>query len=141
MYYHGSNCVPSDNVLLPRPSDVLNGESVVFATNRKSTALMFIGRWSDSDIEHGFIIHNGVEQEYAREQYPGAFDLLKVGGYVHCVNADEFRSNDRLGLTDVEFIARNPVKIIKTEYIPNVFNELVKTGVIEFIAAAPSTSS
>ena len=125
-YYHGSSA--KINELKPMSSGVLEGESAVFATDNKSTALMFIGKWNDSDISYG----SYGEHHFALELYPNTFDKLKKSGYLYTVSSNGFYHDKRLGLQN-EFINKNSVKIIKTEKIKNAFNEMKKLKEIEFI--------
>lgn len=138
-YFHGSG--KRLDVLEPHPSNVIDNESAVFATNSLSSALMFIGRWNDADIEHG---HWGPTEEsayhhYAREKYAGAFNLLKVPGYIHYVDSAPFHWDARLGL-DTEFISSEPVPVVKVEHVLDVFDRLTSDGVVELIPFGKKSS-
>ncbi len=129
-YYHGSK--EKLPYLEPRPSRVIDNELAVFATNKLWLAIIFIAGATDYDIELGFI----NDKPYILEQNPGAFDkLLKgVSGYVYFLSKKNFRSDKRLGLQKHEFISRQKEKIIKTKYIPNLYDALKKseTNLITF---------
>lgn len=127
-YYHGSS-VLVEGKLEPRPSKVIEGDSAVFATNDLSTALMFIGTWSDADISYG--TYNGVH--HAVELHPGAFDLLKKPGYIYLLDPKYFKSDPRLGLQEKEFISCEEVPIVETVHIEDAFTEMQKLGVIKFV--------
>lgn len=128
-YYHGSSAEITDTYLKPRPSRVLDGEKAVFATNKRYISLMFIPKWSDSDIEFGFI----NDKPYAREIYPNAFNILKnVSGYIYYLDSKGFKTDKRLGLQGAEFINKKKVKILESEYIKDAYKELKKSD-IKFI--------
>lgn len=122
-YYHGS---PTKlEKLEPRPSFVINNESAVFATDKRYLALVFIAKANDQDIELGFINN----KPYILEQYPGAFDkfLKKKSGYIYYLDPKQFKQDKRLGMYNHEFISYNPVNILKTEKIKDIYEELVKS--------------
>lgn len=123
-YYHGSNTLIND-WLEPRPSQVVDMEKVVYATNIKWLSLAFIPRASDADIEIGFINF----KPYILEQYPGAFELFNCSGYVYHVNRQCFQTDKRLGMFCHEFISHKFVPILYTEKINNVHDELKKHDV------------
>ena len=78
------------------------------------------------DLEFG---HNGGVP-YMMEVYPDAFDKLKnVSGYMYYMNPTNFESDPRLGMKNVEFISKQKEKIIKREYIENVWKELEKSEI------------
>lgn len=126
--YHGS--VGEFSVLSPSQSDVIDGESAVFATDQRWLALAFIPKYTDDDISLGFV--NGVP--YLKEMRDGAFNLLTIAGFIYTVSAERFRSDPRLGLQQHEFICDVPVPVMKSEIVPNVYHELLASGLemIEF---------
>lgn len=123
-YYHGSLHL-IEKYLVPHASFVLNGKKAVFASNERIVALIFIAKWSDRDIEFGF--HGG--KKYLIERYPKAFNLFKTDGYLYHVDSSDFKSDARLGMKNAEFICSHKVKILNTEYIKNVWNEIKKSDV------------
>lgn len=128
--YHGSSKL-IENYLDPRPSNVLNKEEAVFATNDRILSLVFIPKWTDSDFSLGYY----KDKLYMLELYPNAFDLLKdKSGYIYEVNSEGFKKDDRLGMQKHEFINNNKVKILNTTYIEDVYKELIKMkmNMIEF---------
>jgi hypothetical protein len=121
-YYHGSPCKIM-KAIMPMPSYVLRGDAAVFATHIRAFALMFIGRWRDADIELG--VHNG--RLYIKEMYHGAFNLLRVPGYVYTC-CGEFHSDDRLGMPSHEFVCMHEVPIVTVEKIACAFDEIIASG-------------
>ncbi len=124
-FYHGS---PNKlNILEPQSKNtaVIEGEGAVFATNTKWLGIFFIASGAtDSDIELGFI--DGMP--YILEQYDGAFDKFLKGksGYLHYVDPKYFKSDERLGMPQHEFISYEPVPIMKVEKIDDIYEELEK---------------
>ena len=123
-YYHGSSVNISGKYLLPRKSYVINNEKAVFATNRKYIALTFAIKWDDSIFAQGHI----NKKLYIRELYPNTFDMFKTSGYIYYVNSKGFHGDKRLGMTGFEFIKHGKVKILKKQYIKNVYDELKKSN-------------
>ena len=68
-YYHGSN--KKLEKLVPKSSNVLNGENAVFATNNKCISAIFSARWNDNDLEFGY--HD--DKLYIQENREKAFDI------------------------------------------------------------------
>jgi hypothetical protein len=104
-------------------------KKAVFATNEKWISVVFIPQWSDNDFEFGFIY--GVP--YIMEQYHGAFDKLKVKGFIYCLDPKHFKSDERLGMKNHEFISKDKVKILKVLEITNVYNYLKRQKKLKFI--------
>jgi hypothetical protein len=121
--YHGSS--NKHDVLLPFPSNVINGEKAVFATNKRWLSLCFIPKFNDSDIEIGYV--NDIP--YVEELKEGAFDLLKISGYTHIVSSKGFKKDSRLGMNNVEYIKRGSANVEEIEEIDDVFSELKKSEV------------
>jgi ASC-1-like (ASCH) protein len=126
-YYHGSPNLIKDYIDA-RPSHVIDGESAVFATKREDISLMFSAKWYDKDISFGST--NG--KWFAIEQYKNAFDLLKVPGYLYTI-VGNFVSDKRLGLKNIEFISKEPAKIVSCEKINNIYEKLIEMKTIHFI--------
>ena len=121
--YHGS-LSKINNYLTPRPSNILDGEKAVFATNKIYLAVFFICKFNESQIDLGFINDKPV----IIEQYPGAFDeCLNVSGFLYYVSSKGFHSDPRLGMKKHEFINDNKVKILKTEFVDNVYQYLLNS--------------
>lgn len=80
MFYHGSK---HDIIgpLKPTPSDLVDGESVVYATNMYWLAVFFASGADDFHFGSGFIDGN----PYIIEKHPGAIDEFlrgKSGGSI-----------------------------------------------------------
>jgi len=107
-YYHGS---PYDmDVIEPKPSELLNNEKVVFATDKKWMAILFAAQWDDKDFEVGSF---DGENWYLMEQRENAImeKLLNKRGYVYAVVAEQFVEDERVGMPGSEFICRKPVEV------------------------------
>lgn len=122
--YHGSKHPVTAGAPEPRPSRVIDGESAVFATNSRWLALVFIAGATDDNIEIGVIGDNGKAIPYIAEARPGAFELLKIPGYIYTVSSRGFKSDPRLGMCRHEFIKRSAAKITHTERILSVWDAL-----------------
>jgi hypothetical protein len=132
IYYHGSIFdIDKSKTINPSKSAVLNQEKVVFATNKRFIALVFIPRWGDDDIRFGKI--NG--RWYVKENKYRAFESIfyNVSGYIYHVDSSNFHTDSRLSLKGSEFISKTPVPILKKEFIKNVWNELQKSSELTFI--------
>lgn len=122
--YHGS---PFDlDFLKPHPSNVVNNEKVVFATNKKTFALLFLSKWSGRDFDlsrYG----NNLPLSFI-ELRPGALNETFDGksGYIYKVDGSLFASDDRLGMKNNEFIAKKRVPIIKKEFVKDILKSLKK---------------
>ena len=121
---HGS-CVDVSVALTPHASPVVGGEKVVFATSERWLALISIPRTTNEDFEYGFV--NGVP--YVREARPGASKLLNVSGFIHTVDGSLFASDQRVGMRAHEFVRRDVVPILTTEFVTNVADELRALGI------------
>ncbi len=126
-YYHGTKHKITTTTLEPHPSPLVNNNHVVFATNTRWLALIFIAGAGDSQIELGFT-HN---IPYIYEVNPGAFNKYLKGqsGFIHYVDPAPFRRDERLGMHNHEFITDNPVPILKTEKIADIYEALKSTEV------------
>ena len=125
VFYHGSPCKIKDGECIHlRPSAVVDNEQVVFATNTYSFAVVFAAKWTDLDIEFGF--DESDDNPYIKEQYPDAFCVFNVPGWIHVVDKAPFKNDARLGLQGYEFISRTEVPIIDTHYIKNVLLEILR---------------
>lgn len=123
-YFHGSN--QKLEKLIPMPSKVVDNESVVFATSQLWLALVFIPKHTDADIDLGYY----DSHPYIMEQYPDAFSLLKnKKGFIYLLNKNNFKSDDRLGMQQHEFISKKEENIIKVIKIDDVFKALQNTNV------------
>jgi hypothetical protein len=126
-YYHGSSKL-IDGYLEPRSSRVIDNEKAVFATPSKEFALAFMGeKWNDNDFDLG---SNG-RYLHMVERRRGNFEkFFNVDGYLYKVNKSGFRSDKRLGMPDHEVICDDNVKILSTQYIPNILNALRKSKIV-----------
>jgi hypothetical protein len=127
--FHGTSEPIQGNYLLPKPSQVLQGEEAVFATNRFDFAVLFIAKWTDRDFEFGIV--NG--KAYCMEMYPNAFDILKkASGVVYLVQEEYFKTDERLGMKNHEFISKQKVPIDSYVKVGNVWEELNSINLITF---------
>lgn len=121
--YHGS-IKPNIKILQPMSSKVIDDEKAVFATDEKYLCVFFIARLSDNDVDLGYVNNIPI----ATEQYPGAFDKMKnIDGYIYYLDASNFINDSRLGMQGHEFISYTKQKVIKEEYIPDVYEYLIKS--------------
>ena len=142
--YHGS---PKKNIktLKPYPSEVMDGEEVVFAGDLW-VAVSCIRFWNDTDItqgthsfSHSVVSHfNKVnlfakhgkqgDRPYLEERYKGAFShVFNGGGYVYKLSSKTFSRDKRIG--NYEYISREPVSTISAEYIADPLKKLKELNV------------
>ncbi len=121
--YHGSD--KELEVLEPRASKVIENEKAVFATPDRWMAIVFIPKWTDSDIELGFV----NDAPYIKEMYKNAFDKLKGEGYIHTVKSTGFKIDERLGMQGEEFIRKAKVSVESVEFVDDILGELKKSKV------------
>lgn len=114
-YFHGSPYY-IEKQIHPRPSKLLNGESVVFATDIFQIACLFGVDWTDKDIELGSV--NG--EWYMKELYKNSFKRFKKSCYVYEVDQTGFHGDDRLGMKH-EFVNYNDVDIVSTIQVDNIW--------------------
>ena len=124
-YYHGSSTKIEDYLEpMAGKTAVIGGKSAVFATNKYWFALSFIPKWSDGDISNGYF----GDIPYLGELTPNAFDVFKgASGYMYYVDPSQFKKDKRL--MHIEFVSNDKVKILKTDYIEDVYKALLKTEV------------
>lgn len=133
-YYHGTIArLNVGDVLNPAKSSLLNQEKVVFATNMKSIALIFIPRWGNKDFN--LSVANG--KIILKEKYSGAFEKIfaKAKGVIAYVSPSEFQRDKRLGMYDNEFISKDSVTVKKVENVDNVWERLQQANDVELIKA------
>ena len=117
--YHGSRFFIEEEYLKPMPSNILSKEEVVFASDDKDVAVIFIGNWTDEDFEFGK--WTGYKFNII-EKYKGAVERkLNISGYVYTVGSENFERDYRLGLNE-EYINKNKVKILERQFIKNVLS-------------------
>lgn len=104
-------------------------QRAVFATDDKLLSMLFIPKFRDLDIEIGYVKGN----LYCLEQYPNAFKLLKVSGYIYEVDEKGFKQDKRLGMYKHEFINKDKVKILKVSKVKNILSVLRKSKNITMI--------
>lgn len=121
--YHGSD--RKLTALLPRSSRVLDGARRTFATTSFETAVIFIPKWTDSDLEYGSVA--GVR--YVMEQYPGAFGLLRASGFVHEVSPANFETDARLGLSN-EYVSTKKEVVQKVTPVRDALRTLRRTDLV-----------
>lgn len=126
VFYHGSPYKLNNGESLQiRPSAVIDNEKAVFATNRQSFAVVFAATWTDVDIEFGFDEHE-ADIPYIKEQYPDAFRVFNVPGWIYTVEKGYFENDSRLGMQGYEFISRTNVPIISARYVKNIWLEILR---------------
>lgn len=122
--YHGSGIALNiGEYLKPNPSNILNGESMVFATDDYSLAMFFVRQWSKNDFYLGY---NKNDNLTMTETYPNQFNKMFQGqsGYIYVVSKKDFSRDKRLGMYDHEFISRNSVKILDRVFIQDTLSFL-----------------
>ena len=129
-YFHGSTINIKNEILKPKSSNVIDNEKAVFATNNKSLSVLFMAKWDDSHIQAGFYNNTLIVEEI----YDGAFDKLKVSGYIYYVDPKQFKNDKRLGMQGYEFISNETVKILKRVEIKNAYNYLKRQKDIKLVS-------
>lgn len=122
--YHGTTQA-GVKTLIPKPSEVLGGESAIFATDSYDVAVSFAIPWSDNDFIHG--IHEG--QMYMEEKVEGNFDRFFKDKpiYIYTLDGKAFQHDDRLG--SYEVIASSVQPVIKTDHITDALAALRQTKI------------
>lgn len=69
------------------------------------------------------------------EMYHGAFDLLKIRGYLYTVEGDGFHEDPRL-MGPQELVNPKRVRIIKTERIKSLYDALVADRTVRLVPDA-----
>lgn len=127
-YYHGSKLLIKDH-LEPRSSAVINGQKAVFATNKISMAMFFASGAPESMIEVGSMGNELERFYYLRETKPNAFEKFFKGiFYLYVLDPNNFNPDQRIQPT--EFISNQPVKILKTYRIKNLYSSLKKSDLV-----------
>lgn len=131
--FHGSPTAIDGDFLEPHPSTVLDGESVVFATDKTSVALVFMVPWRDQEL--GFGSYDGSDM-FLEENSPGAFAnaFSNKGGWLYMVDGKGFVDDPRLGMRNREFVCKDKVRIQSRFFVPDIANaiELIGMSVIKF---------
>lgn len=122
-YYYGSS--RKITMLKIHPMQLIGGKEATVVTDSMSTALLFIPRWDNQDILYN--IYNGIE--YAIELRHGAFDKLKVPGYINFVDSGLFQTK----LSKNEFISYENTPVDRSKYVGNVFAELKSLNEIKLV--------
>jgi hypothetical protein len=128
--YHGSTARIED-WLEPRPSKVINGEKAVFATPNRWMAEAFASGLKHTQIDLG--VANGVG--YLAEMYPGAFNILKIPGYLYTLSSEGFKHDPRL-MGPQELINPDRTKILKTEMIGSLYDAIAAEADVRLVSAA-----
>ena len=130
-FFHGTPVLISDNILMTRPSSILDNELAVFATPDRNLALLFAAPWNDDDLNVGYV--NGILT--IEEMYPDA--LVKIfknkSGYVATVRATTFSTDKRLGMQTHEFISKVAVPVLKQELIQDLYTAIMSNESIKKI--------
>lgn len=117
MLYHGSNHELQGDCLLPKIS--FDYAPLVYATDDPAYALLRCGKFDPSDF--------AIKEEYEDAKHPIALielrkdafsDVFNTKGYIHRVRRDAFY---RSGM---DFLSYEPVKVVITKEIENVWHEM-----------------
>jgi len=119
-YYHGTTIEIDGEYLLPKPSDVVDMENVVFAARTRWIAAVFSVPWDDTVVQFG----TSDDQYILRECHSGAFDRFKRGATIHTISAASFDNDIRLGMYGDEFVSRRPVHVQSSEYVACIYTYL-----------------
>lgn len=118
MLYHGSPYKHEN--LVPKESSLLDDESVVYATDVYDMAVLFSAQLSNLHIDCGTV--NG--KFYVLEKFGGVFEKLKRPGYIHFVSNESFKTDNRLGMSNHEFISNKIINVQKVTYVANIYRYL-----------------
>lgn len=118
MLYHGSPY--KHEHLVPKESILVDGESIVYATDVYDMAVLFSAQLSDLHVDCGTV--NG--KFYVLEKYRGVFKKLERPGYVHFVSNESFKTDSRLGISNREFISNKIINVQKVTYVANIYRYL-----------------
>lgn len=130
--YHGSSKLITGE-LTTRSSSLMDGGKVVFATPYPSIAISFCSDWTDEDIEQGSLTTNGSgassDSLYLKERKKNSFEKFFSGrsGYMYVVKSRGFTTAKNL--TNYEFVNSNPVAIVQTYFIEDLYKALKDTGI------------
>ncbi len=131
-FYHGTTVnLNTGDFLEPHPSYLLNNERVVYGTPNRWLALIFVSRFNDDSLQHGF-----YDEVYTlKEMKPGVFDAMKnERGYIYKISSENFKNDSRLGLQGSEFISDKHKKIVELEKIDSVYSELKRYSEIKWVS-------
>jgi hypothetical protein len=128
--YHGSDQLL--DCLQPKYS-ALVGADVIYGTPIRSFALVFVPKWSDADI--GITFAGGKMYIEARGTTPAA-KILSTSGYLYKFTKKGFTDHSNI-MHGIEYINRAKIPsadwIAKPEYIPNVYDELLRDSMIVWV--------
>ena len=130
--------------LYARPSNVLGGESAVFAATERRLALLFAmpNNFTTNLTETGYFgPKNGSERDmtfYVGERKPGVFKRLngqkkRYSGYIYHIDAEDavdFHTDSRLGMPTREKICDHSVKVDQVEFIEDVWEAIRRDDTI-----------
>lgn len=122
--YHGSTIDIKDGMVVPNDKVYTK---VVYATNKKWYALLFAQGFS----EYSFRIFNDSKHSVSKiiERYPGELQKrFGKPGYIYHVLSKDFKQDSDISKNSYEFFAFKPVKIMKKEYIPDLYKALKDQG-------------
>ena len=125
--YHGS---PNKISGYWKPNISFHGIPVVYGASDYNFALCYAGKstWNDFILNQSY--YNGVLT--LTEIKDGVFKEIYDGsGYIYTLDTSTFYTKEETPvpkdqLMKIEYLSSNPVKILKTEYIPNVYKALKK---------------
>lgn len=130
--YHGSSLALEE--LRPYPSNALDGEAAVFATDDFDHSVLFGAKWTDFHFMFGQWDDDPSKWKLI-EQYPGAFNKLKgVKVYVHILDASLFhclrrKQSIKNRLPPNEFISYEPVIPIRRKIIRDAYAHLARSDI------------
>ena len=115
MFYHGSAAeLKIGGYLIPQHSYLIPKEKVVYGTPERFFALIFIAKFPDEDIRHGYYSYkpwkSGEDKYVLEELKPGMFEkhLKNKSGYIYTVSGNQFVDHENLHLHGLEFISKDP---------------------------------
>lgn len=126
--YHGSH-KKVDKKLLPKKAVIYFGTHAkldkvakVYASENKNFAEIFM---IDAP-KAAFVFRDKIYLRINKKD----INKLKKGGYLYTLDRADFKKNYKI-ISNNELVSEKPVKILKREYIPNVYNHIIKNKKIE----------
>lgn len=122
--YHGTTRT-GIKILKPFPHNVIDGESVVFATSDRRFALAMI-HGTGNELAVGYFIDQETHKEemYINELQEGALALLNASGVLYEIVGENFIADPRL--SHVEFVSKVETPVMREMYVENILEELKK---------------
>ena len=129
--------------MIPQHSYLIPKEKVVYGTPERFFALIFIAKFPDEDIRHGYYSNKqwktGEDKYVLEELKPGMFEkhLKNKSGYIYTVSGNQFVDHENLHLHGLEFISKDPVKVDGIEFVADVLTEVKKSPSVIFFEYDP----